>query len=135
TKILFDVDNCKINLGQLLPIWGEKSLIFQVFSNVIGNAIKYSSMQSDPIVDIYSYKGPDTISYVIKDNGIGIPTEFIKNIYNVFRRANNTENFSGTGVGLSLVKRIMEKLGGEINIESTLDKGTTITLLFPNLDK
>lgn len=130
-KILYNTDRCNIEFGKLLPVWGEKSLVYQIFLNIVGNAIKYSSTQNTPLVQINSIQRGDCIYYQIVDNGIGIPREYLNNIFNVFTRANNTGKFPGTGVGLCLVKRIIEKLGGQISIDSEIGSGTTVTLSFP----
>ncbi|WP_041537003.1 ATP-binding protein [Pseudopedobacter saltans] len=130
-KLLYNCKRTNIQFGKLLPIWGEKSLVYQVFLNVIGNAIKYSSIHESPVIKITSNQENGYINYEIEDNGVGIPGESLKNIFNVFTRATNTSKFPGSGVGLSLVKRIVEKLGGQIFVNSRVDNGTKVTLCFP----
>ena len=130
-KILYNTHHCHIEFGKLLPIWGEKSLVYQIFLNIVGNAIKYSSKHNKPLIQINSVQRGDCIYYKVADNGIGIPSESLNNIFNVFTRANNTDKFPGTGVGLCLVKRIIERLGGQIFIDSEINSGTTVTLSFP----
>lgn len=130
-KILYNNERCTVVFGKILPVWGEKSMIYQIFLNVIGNAVKYTSMQEHALIKIDSRQHNKCLYYSIKDNGIGIPKSFIKNIFNVFNRASNSRNFPGTGIGLSLTKRMLEKLDGKIAIKSTLGQGTTVTLSFP----
>lgn len=129
--ILHNVPNCSFNFGSLLPIWGEKSALYQIFLNLIGNAVKYSSAEENPKVTITSFSDTKAIRYVIEDNGIGIPKDLLPNIFEMFSRASNANQFEGTGIGLSLVKRIMDRLGAEINIRSEENKGTEINLYFP----
>ncbi|WP_333802420.1 ATP-binding protein [Sphingobacterium multivorum] len=130
-SILYNVNNCRPTFGTLLPIWGEKSAAYQIFSNLIINAIKYSAQSDSPVVSIDSSHEDDYTHYQIKDNGIGIPSEHLPHIYEMFTRADNVGSIPGTGIGLSLVKRIMERLGGNIKIESEVGLGTTVHLYFP----
>jgi len=69
----------------------------------------------------------------VKDNGIGIPQEDQKNLFEPFFRAHNTGNIPGTGLGLNIVKRYVELMGGTVVCKSAQDKGTTITLIFTDL--
>lgn len=129
--LLFGTENGSYHLGRLLPLWGEKSALYQIFSNIIGNAIKYSSTQDAPQVWIDSRMEEQYVHYTIKDNGIGIPTETIPHIFDVFTRAANAQSFEGSGIGLTLVKRIMDRLGGSVDIQSSPGSGTSISLHFP----
>ncbi|AIM37125.1 hypothetical protein KO02_10810 [Sphingobacterium sp. ML3W] len=119
----------------MLPIWGEKSALYQIFSNLIGNAIKYSTQAPQPQLHIDSYFEDEQVCYTIRDNGIGIPAENIAHIFDIFKRGNNVANIEGTGVGLSLVKRIMDRLGGSIKIESQVESGTAVHLFFPIVEE
>jgi light-regulated signal transduction histidine kinase (bacteriophytochrome) len=130
-SILYNVNNCQPTFGTLLPIWGEKSAAYQIFSNLIVNAIKYSAQADRPLVTIDSSDEDDYTHYQIKDNGIGIPSDHLPHIYEMFTRADNVGSIPGTGIGLSLVKRIMERLGGSIEIESEVGIGTVVHLYFP----
>lgn len=120
-----------ITYGKLLPIWGEKSALYQIFSNIIGNAIKYSTGTTGVKLHIDSYFEDEQVCYTVKDQGIGIPKENLRSIFEIFKRGNNVQHIEGTGVGLSLVKRIMERLGGTIKVDSEEEKGTTVYLYFP----
>lgn len=132
---LHDTSSTKITYGNLLPIWGEKSALYQIFMNVIGNAVKYSSSRENPEVSIASFAFEDQIHYRIKDNGIGIPESNIGSIYDMFIRADNALAHEGSGVGLALVKRIVDRMGGSINITSVENKSTQIDLHFPLIDR
>lgn len=130
-KLLHHAASCHVDFGRLLPLWGEKSALYQVFLNIINNAVKYSSQNPKPKVYIHSSMDEQQVSYSIQDNGIGIPEENLPHIFDIFIRASNSHAFQGTGVGLSLVKRIMDRLGGTIEIQSAVGSGTTVNLLFP----
>lgn len=125
----------QVTYGRLLPIWGEKSALYQVFSNLIGNAIKYSTDPDGAQISVESYFEADQVCYRIDDNGIGIPKENLGHIFEIFKRGSNAKDIEGTGVGLSLVKRIMERLGGSIKIESEVNKGTSVYLYFPIVEE
>lgn len=134
-KILYDNPKCSIKLGKLLPIWGEKGVLYQIFLNVVGNAVKYTSNRPFPTVEIDSSKHEDSILYTIKDNGIGIPEENLSSIFDVFIRASNSGAYSGSGIGLCLVKRIMDRVGGTIDVSSKVNEGTIVKLTFPLVDE
>lgn len=129
--LIYKAENCQFHFGPLSPIWGEKSALYQIFLNIITNAVKYSSFVPHPQVWIHSIRNDKKIIYTIRDNGIGIPSEYIPLIFEKFYRAENTEKFEGMGIGLALAKRIVERLEGSIHIESEEDKGTIVTLEFP----
>lgn len=130
-KILNNNPCCEMTYGPLLPLWGEKSVLYQIFLNIIGNAIKYTAGRPSPNVHIESYEKDAFVTYAIKDNGIGIPEHQHASIFDLFSRASNSAAFNGSGLGLCLVKRIMDKIGGKIALESQLNIGTTIRLWFP----
>lgn len=129
--LIYKAENCQFHFGSLSPIWGEKSALYQIFLNIITNAVKYSSFVPQPQVWIHSINSDKKIIYTIQDNGIGIPSEYIPLIFEKFYRAENTEKFEGMGIGLALAKRILERLEGSIHIESEENKGTVVTLEFP----
>src|SRR5690606_15682497 len=118
------------HFGTLSPLWGEKSALYQVFLNLIGNAVKYSSSKQRQHIWIDSVQNGKEVCYSIKDNGIGIPPNSLPHVFDMFSRANNTQHIEGSGIGLSLVKRIMDRLGGKIEIRSQETQGTEIKLYF-----
>lgn len=128
----YSAQNCEIELGQLLPVMGEKTLIYQLFLNIISNAIKYSSKNQAAKVRIDSSPTGRKIRYTVEDNGIGIAKDEVKNIYDIFKRMSNSGEYEGSGVGLAIVKRIVDRLRVQIHVESELDKGTRFHLDFPN---
>jgi len=109
---------------------GDKTLITQVFTNLIGNAVKYSSKSDNPAVSITAEDNHNEIVYSITDNGIGIDVNYHDKVFELFKRMENVKDFEGTGVGLAIVKRIMEKHNGRIWFESELNVGTTFFVAF-----
>jgi chemotaxis family two-component system sensor kinase Cph1 len=110
---------------------GDPILINQVFTNLISNAIKYSSKSKPSKVSVSGIKKEREIIYAITDNGIGIDEKYYSLVFELFKRMDNVRGFEGTGVGLAIVKRIMEKHNGKVWFESKLDQGTTFYLSFP----
>lgn len=134
SSVIYNDYPCDISYGRLLPIWAEKGALYQIFSNLIGNAIKYSTNSVRATIHINSYFEDGQVCYCIQDQGIGIPNENLNQIFEIFKRGNNVNAIEGTGVGLSLVKRIMERLGGTVKIESEVGSGTTVYLYFPMVE-
>jgi len=132
SKQRFGSNNVQVEVKQLLPVSGEKTLLYQLFLNLIGNAIKYSSKSQSALVMIDSLQTDNGVIYTIKDNGIGIAEEELKTIYEMFKRMSNAKGFEGSGVGMAIVKRITDKLGIDITIKSKIGEGTIIKLTFPN---
>lgn len=132
SKQRFGSNNVQVEVKQLLPVSGEKTLLYQLFLNLIGNAIKYSSKSQSALVMIDSLQTDNGVIYTIKDNGIGIAEEELKTIYEMFKRMSNAKGFEGSGVGMAIVKRITDKLGIDITIKSKIGEGTIIKLMFPN---
>lgn len=130
--LIHQTTSSNIKLGKLLPVYGDLRGLSQVFINIIGNAIKYSSSVANPTVEIYSEETNKGIVYYIKDNGVGIPQQDIQHIYQHLHRDSNSFSFQGKGIGLFIVKRVMERLEGMVNISSELNKGTEVRLFFPN---
>ncbi len=119
-----------ITVSSTPNIWGEKTLVYQVFQNLITNAVKYSSQKENPQVIIKGEVHEHNITYCIIDNGIGIPDDEREKVFKIFSRMGNASAFSGTGVGLNIVHRIMDKLGGSVDFKSKVNEGTTFFLRF-----
>jgi signal transduction histidine kinase len=128
------IDNLTFEIGSTPAINGDPILIGQVFTNLIGNAVKYSSKSNPSRVSVSGTKKGEEIIYIISDNGIGIDDRYHNLVFELFKRMDNVKGFEGTGVGLAIVKRIVEKHGGKVWFESTLGLGSTFYLSFPCLN-
>lgn len=128
----YKIKNIDLKIGELHPIFGEKTLLYQLFMNLINNAIKFSSKQETIILEIYSEIQTNRTIYFIKDNGIGIDVAEKEHVFSIFKRLSNASAYEGTGVGMSIVKRIVDRLNAEISFESTLGQGTIFKISFPN---
>ncbi len=127
--------NIKIDFkGNSLKIYAEKNRMFQLFSNLIGNSVKYMGDQPEPCIEVGTQKiGSKFATIFVKDNGMGIPENFMDKVFNIFVRATNLKNkeIEGTGIGLAHCKKIVETHGGQIWLESEEGKGTAIFLQLP----
>jgi PAS domain S-box-containing protein len=105
--------------------------IKQVFQNLIDNALKYSKPNERPVITISCKKGPAVWEFEIKDNGIGISQEYFDKIFIIFQRLHSKEDYSGTGIGLAITKKIIENLNGQIWVKSEEGKGTSFYFTIP----
>ncbi|MGB4401123.1 MAG: ATP-binding protein [Daejeonella sp.] len=129
-KVCFESENLEIHIGDTPPIKGDPTMISQVFSNLLSNAIKYSLEAESPKISIQGIENDEEIVYSISDNGIGINIKQLPNIFELFKRMDNVQEIEGSGVGLAIVKRIVEKHQGKIWADSELDKGSTFYVAF-----
>ncbi len=110
---------------------GDPVMIMQVFTNLISNAFKYSQHATEPIVSVSGSETSDRTIYTVADNGIGIDMAHADRIFQLFRRSDNVSQYEGSGVGLAIAKRIVERHGGSIGFNSVLGSGTSFEVAFP----
>lgn len=116
--------NAVINYKKMPVIFADRTLIGQLFFNLIGNAIKFRGDKPIKItISSLKSKNKNEFHFVVKDNGIGIKKEYQERIFVLFQRLHSREKYSGTGIGLSICKKIVERHNGKIWIESELNKG------------
>jgi light-regulated signal transduction histidine kinase (bacteriophytochrome) len=101
-------------------IYADKAMLQQVIVNLLSNAIKYSSKKENPKVEVGAIERANDITYYIKDNGAGFDMKHYDKLFEVFQRLHTNNEFEGTGVGLAIVKQIIEKHGGNVWAESEL---------------
>jgi PAS domain S-box-containing protein len=109
----------------------DYNLLKQVVINLISNAIKYSGKIEHPVIQVGYTKKENSIEYFVKDNGAGFDMEYSDKLFGVFQRLHSTKEFEGTGVGLAIVKRIIEKHGGAVWAESKVGEGATFYFSLP----
>ncbi|MDB5019087.1 MAG: histidine kinase [Pedobacter sp.] len=126
-------DHLQINIGHVEEIHGDQTMVQQVFSNLLGNAVKYSGKSENPRVDVCAQDLGYAIQYVVTDNGIGIDHADQAKIFDLFSRSGKVSDFEGSGVGLSIVKKIMEKHEGKIWVESNGENGSAFYVQFKKL--
>ncbi len=111
---------------------GSRTEMYQVFSNLIGNAISHMGSVSNPLIQVRAKQADDEVIFSVRDNGRGIPGELQENIFEIFRSyPNPDEKNPGTGIGLAIVRKISENAGGRVWVESAPGFGTTFFISIP----
>lgn len=124
--------NAKISISSMpAEIQGDSSLLRLLFQNLISNAIKFVPVGRQAEIHISYESKENQHIFIVKDNGIGIKEEDQANIFKLFKRLNNQEDFEGTGIGLSLCEKIVEKHYGKIYVESQENKGSKFFIEIP----
>src|SRR5690606_24371554 len=118
-------NHARLSWGELPVVKSFKSPLRQVFLNLIGNALKYQKPEIDPLVEINFEEQEQNWVFWVSDNGIGIDPEYFDRIFVIFQRLHNKDEYSGTGIGLAIVKKIVENWGGKIWVESEEGRGST----------
>jgi two-component system sensor histidine kinase/response regulator len=119
-----------VEIGELPPVEGDASLLEQVLINLLSNAFKFTRQKADACVSVGSFSAPGAAEpratervYFIRDNGTGFDMKHADKLFGVFQRLHSQEQFEGTGVGLSIVQRVLQRHGGRIWAESAPDRG------------
>ncbi|MBN1780572.1 hypothetical protein JW948_05550 [bacterium] len=132
-KVIIEEKNAKIETGALPTIMCDPIQFERLFQNLIGNAMKYCT--SIPEIAISSALKDGHWQIAIKDNGIGFDLKYSHKIFGIFKRLHHRDEYSGTGIGLAVSKKIVERHGGEIWVESEEGKGSTFYFSVPRTDK
>ena len=109
----------------------DETKIRQVFQNLIANSLKFTPIDTTPFIKINCTPEKYFYKFSISDNGIGIQEEYLETIFKPYKQLHTKDKYEGTGMGLAICKKIVEKHGGEISVESELDKGTTFYFTIP----
>lgn len=123
-----DYPDEKIEIGEIPDVSGDKSMLEVVFMNLISNAVKYSSKSAEQHISISGERSGSKAIIMIVDNGIGFDMKYSNKLFGVFQRLHTEAEFPGTGIGLALCKKIVDRHQGTIQIESEKNKGTKVTL-------
>jgi len=119
------------DIAALPPAWGDPSMIRQALQNLIDNAVKYSQPREHPRIEIRGEDTPEATRYVVRDNGVGFDMAYAHKLFAVFQRLHRAEDFEGSGIGLALVRRIVDRHSGDVSVEAELDRGAAFTLTLP----
>lgn len=125
----------EVEIHYLHAAQADPALLKQVLVNLLSNAVKYSSKVEKPHVEVRSEVQGDEIIYSISDNGVGFNNQYLDKLFGVFQRLHLQSEFEGTGVGLALAKRIINKHGGRIWASGELNKGATFSFSLPIVNK
>jgi len=120
-----------IHVEELPPAQGDRALLRQVVSNLVQNAAKFSRGKPAAQIDVGFQPNGNENVYYVKDNGAGFDPRYADKLFGVFQRLHQAEEFEGTGVGLAIVKRIVQRHGGRVWAESKVDEGATFYFTLP----
>jgi light-regulated signal transduction histidine kinase (bacteriophytochrome) len=123
----------KFDISLLPPAKGDQSLIKQVWVNLISNAVKYSKYKSKTTIKIGARVSDDLVIYYIKDEGSGFEMQYYDKLFGVFQRLHSQEEFEGTGIGLAIVQKIVQRHNGKVWAESKLNEGASFYFSLPGL--
>jgi PAS domain S-box-containing protein len=121
----------QIEVGALPPVKGDPALLRQVWVNLLSNAIKYSSKAASPRIEVNGYANGTENLYSVRDNGVGFNMEYVEKLFGVFQRLHRADEFSGTGVGLAIVHRVISRHGGRVWAEGKVNDGATFRFALP----
>lgn len=125
-------NHASIICDNLYPAMVDQAMMTQVLVNLLSNAVKYSSRSEHPQVHISSEKKDGMIIYTVRDNGVGFEMEYADKLFKVFQRLHSSDDFEGTGVGLAIVARIIDKHGGKVWAESMPGEGASFHFSLPD---
>lgn len=120
----------EVQIGELPPVSGVPSLLLRLFQNLIGNAIKFRGDRK-PVIQIGAEQDGETWKLFVRDNGIGIEAQHLERVFQVFQRLHRRDEYEGSGIGLAVCRKIVERHGGQLWVESVKDEGSTFWLTFP----
>ncbi len=130
-KLKISESQAKINVRKLPVLYADEHQMTQLIQNLIENGMKFISHQ--PVISVSSKSDQNQHIISVKDNGIGIEPQYFERIFMIFQRLHLKEEYGGTGIGLAICKRIVERHGGKIWVESEPGKGTTFSFTIPKL--
>ena len=122
--------NCDIQ--ENLTVISDVKLIRIMLENLFSNALKFSAIKTAPKIEFGIQENNGTVVFFVKDNGVGFDMQYSDKLFNAFQRLHSYEQFEGTGIGLSIVKRIIKKLNGEVWAEGKVDEGATFYFTLDN---
>lgn len=129
-KSALDESGAVLTRGSLPAVAMHEFQLEQLFQNIIGNAIRYRS-QASPLIHIDAQRSDGKCTFSIRDNGIGIDPQYKEQIFGMFKRLHTTADYPGTGMGLAICQRIVERVGGRIWVESQPGRGSTFYFTVP----
>jgi light-regulated signal transduction histidine kinase (bacteriophytochrome) len=120
-----------VKIAELPPAAGDPALLRQVWTNLIGNAVKYSAKSAAPQVQIRAATEGRLVRYEVQDNGVGFDMKYVDKLFGVFQRLHSAEEYPGTGVGLAIVQRIINRHEGAVTAQGERGKGATFQFTLP----
>jgi len=130
-KSIIPEQTLRLDIKTLLSAHGDRSMIRQVFVNLLSNAIKFTRPKGAGVIQIDCMGKENQNIYCVKDNGVGFDMRYANELFGVFQRHHTVDEFEGTGVGLAIVQRIIQRHGGEVWAEGEVGKGATFYFTLP----
>ena len=127
-------NGASVTISDLPACRGDPGLLRQVWDNLLGNALKYSSKAVSPQIEIGGTRRGNALVYWVKDNGAGFDMAAADKLFEVFQRLHLEKEFPGTGIGLATVKRIVERHGGGVSAQGESGRGATFRFTLPDVD-
>jgi signal transduction histidine kinase len=124
-----------LRVSSLPPALGDPALLQLVWTNLLGNAVKFSAARSRPVIEVRSEHRDGEVEYILQDNGAGFDMRHADKLFTVFQRLHRQREFAGTGAGLAIVHRIVPRHGGRIRAEAEPDSGATFRFTLPDGDR
>jgi light-regulated signal transduction histidine kinase (bacteriophytochrome) len=121
----------EFDLAPLPKGWGDPAMLRQVLANLLSNALKYAGKDRVPRIEVSGRPDGSENVYCVKDNGVGFDMTYYDKLFGVFQRLHSEKEFSGTGVGLAIVQRVVQRHGGRVWAESKLDQGSSFYFSLP----
>jgi len=125
----------KIEIDSLPKTFGDTAMIREVVSNLLSNAIKFTGTRKEAMIKVKGGIGEGEVIYSFKDNGVGFNMEYKEKLFCVFQRLHTVTEFEGTGIGLALVQRIVQRHGGRVWAEGKLGEGAEFSFSLPIIEK
>ncbi|UHG90467.1 ATP-binding protein [Spirosoma oryzicola] len=122
-----------INIGDTPPVIADPTMALQLFTNLLSNAAKYTRLTPEAIITVNGKQSDEEVIYTVEDNGIGFDMKQAGKMFDLFKRLENAKSFEGSGVGLAIVKRIINRHQGKIWFHSEPDRGTVFYVSFPTV--
>lgn len=120
-----------ISVRELPNVKGDRTLMRQVIVNLLSNSIKFTKSRDTAVIEVGGFAEDNLNSYYVKDNGVGFDMKYVDKAFEVFQRLHSSKEFEGTGVGLAIVHKIIQRHGGEIWAGGEVDKGATFYFSLP----
>jgi PAS domain S-box-containing protein len=127
--------NAEVTFDSLPKLRVREIELRQLFQNLIGNAIKYRRREEPPRIHVSAERDREMWRFSVRDNGIGIAPEYSKTVFGMFKRLHAESEYPGTGIGLAICQKIVERHGGRIWVESEIEEGATFMFTFPTCNK
>jgi light-regulated signal transduction histidine kinase (bacteriophytochrome) len=124
-----------VEVAELPEVWGDEGQLRQLFQNLIGNGIKFRRPEEPPRVEVTAERQGRTWRFRVSDNGIGIDPRHAERIFSVFKRLHGRDEYPGSGIGLSICKRIVERHHGRIAVEASPFGGSTFAFTIPDREE